>query len=170
MAEPSPIQIIPLPGLPEIVPGDDLAALILRAARLQDLAVQAGDILVVAQKIVSKAEGRLVRLADIVASERAGNFAEEHGKDPRLIELVLRESKRILRMERGIIVAETAHGFICANAGIDASNAPEGMAILLPENPDASASHLQHHLSAGFGVPVGVIVSDTFGRPWREGL
>jgi coenzyme F420-0:L-glutamate ligase/coenzyme F420-1:gamma-L-glutamate ligase len=164
------VQIIPLQGLPEIAPGDDLAGLILRTAKSHDLAVRDGDIIVVAQKIVSKAEGRLVRLADIVPSGHARAFAAEHGKDPHLVEVVLRESRRILKMERGIIVAETGHGFICANAGVDASNAPDGTAILLPEDPDASAARLQAQLSAGFAVPLGVIVADTFGRPWREGL
>lgn len=164
------IEILPLTGLPEVTPGDDIAGAIIAAARLNDLRVLDGDIFVVAQKIVSKSEGRIVRLERIKPSERAGAWAQEWGKDARLIELVLRESKRIVRMERGIIIAETHHGFVCANAGIDVSNAEEGMAILLPEKPDASARSLQARLSEAFGCHVGVIVSDTFGRAWREGL
>ncbi|HYK78902.1 MAG TPA: coenzyme F420-0:L-glutamate ligase [Micropepsaceae bacterium] len=166
----TPIQIFPLPGLPEIQPGDDLARLILGAVRMQDFRVAAGDVFVVAQKIVSKAEGRIVILDAIVPSTRAEKWAEEWGKDSRVIELVLREAKRIVRMERGVIVAETSHGFVCANAGIDLSNADEGTAILLPEDPDASARALQTRLGENLGVDIGIIISDTFGRPWREGL
>jgi coenzyme F420-0:L-glutamate ligase/coenzyme F420-1:gamma-L-glutamate ligase len=164
------IEIFPLSGIPEVAPGDDIASLIARAAKDQDFAVRADDVFVVAQKIVSKAEGRLIRLDTVSPSARAWGWAEEHGKDARLIELVLRETRRIVRMERGVIIAETRHGFVCANAGVDASNAPEGMAILLPDDPDASARQLQARLAAAFAVHVGVIVSDTFGRAWREGL
>jgi coenzyme F420-0:L-glutamate ligase/coenzyme F420-1:gamma-L-glutamate ligase len=170
MAARAALEIFPLTGLPEVSAGDDLAALIVTAAKREDLAVRPDDLFVVAQKIVSKAEGRVVRLDGIVPSRRANDWAEAHGKDARLIELVLREAARIVRMERGIIIAETRHGFVCANAGVDASNAPDGSAILLPEDPDASARKLQAQLAAAFGVPVGVIISDSFGRPWREGL
>ncbi len=165
-----PIQIIPLPGLPEVSPGDGLAHLIAEAARQNVLRIGAGDIFVVAHKIVSKAEGRIVRLDSVKPSERAERWAAEYNKDPRMIELVLLEAKRILKMERGVIVAETSHGFVCANAGVDSSNTPEGTAILLPEDPDRSANVLHAQLTKTFGVPVGVIISDTFGRPWREGL
>jgi coenzyme F420-0:L-glutamate ligase/coenzyme F420-1:gamma-L-glutamate ligase len=164
------IEIFPLPGLSEMRPGDDLAPLILRALEVAGLAVRDGDIFVVAQKIVSKAENRLVALDSITPSARAQAWAREFDKDARLIELVLSEAKHIVKMERGIIVAETQHGFVCANAGVDASNAPEGTAILLPEDPDRSAADLRSALSAALGVAVGVIVSDSFGRPWREGL
>ncbi len=124
----------------------------------------------VAQKIVSKAEGRIVPLDSIEPSERAAQWAAEHHKDSRVIELVLRESSSIVRMERGVIIAKTHHGFVCANAGVDISNVPEGTASLLPEDPDRSASTLQKKLVQAFSVHLGVIISDTFGRPWREGL
>jgi coenzyme F420-0:L-glutamate ligase / coenzyme F420-1:gamma-L-glutamate ligase len=112
----------------------------------------------------------LVRLADVQPTERAIEWAAQYGKDARLIEIVLAQARRIVRMERGVIVAETTHGFICANAGVDASNVPEGTALLLPEDPDRSARAIRDHLSGKFGVSLGVIISDTFGRPWREGL
>ena len=132
--------------------------------------LRSGDIFVVAQKIVSKAEGRIVVLDAIEPSARARDWATEWGKDPRVIELVLRESRRIVRMEKGVIVSETKHGFICANAGVDVSNAQEGTAILLPIDPDASARALLNAFEEGFGIRLAVIVSDTFGRPWRDGL
>lgn len=169
-AVPSPIHLIPLAGLPEICPGDDLALLIANSAQRQDYQVATGDIFVVAQKVVSKAEGRIVRLADIVPSREALEWAEHWGKDPRLIQVVLQQSKTIIRMERGILVSETAHGFICANAGVDASNTAADTAILLPENPDQSARQLEARLAQLFSASVGVIISDTFGRAWREGL
>jgi len=164
------IQIIPLAGLPEIAPGDDLSRLIAEAVKKQDLRVAEGDLFVVAQKIVSKAEGRIIRLDSIQPSKRAEQWAAEYQKDARVIELVLSEASRIVRMERGVIVAETQHGFVCANAGVDVSNAPEGTAILLPDDADRSARALQTRLEENFGVHVAVIISDSFGRPWREGL
>ena len=167
---PSAIEILPLPGLPEIRPGHDLARLIADAAMAQKLRIAARDIFVVAQKIVSKAEGRIIPLSSVQPSERAAQWARQWDKDARVVELVLSESKRILRMERGIIIAETRHGFICANAGVDISNAEEDTAILLPENPDISAGRLQASLCETFGVKIGVVISDTFGRAWREGL
>ena len=165
-----PVEIFPLPGLPEVRPGDDIAGAVAQAVRIRDMRVVEDDIFVVAQKIVSKSEDRVVRLDQVAPSERARIWAEAWSKDARMVEVVLRESKRIVRMERGTIIAETRHGFVCANAGIDVSNTEEGTAILLPENPDASARALQMHLSAAFACHVGVIVSDTFGRAWREGL
>ena len=153
------IHILPVKGLPEVKAGDDLARLIGDAASFAP-----GDILVVAQKVVSKAEGRIVALDDVTPSLQAQEWATAWGKDARVIELVLAESARIVRMEKGIIVAETRHGFVCANAGVDVSNAPDGTAILLPLDPDGSARGLHQRLG------VAVIVSDTFGRPWREGL
>jgi len=164
------IQIFPVPGLPEIKPGDDLARSIADALAAQNFRIQTADILVVAQKIVSKAEGRIVLLQSITASERAIAWAKEWDKDARAIELILRESKRIVRMERGVIIAETYHGFVCANAGVDLSNAPEGTAIVLPVDPDASARALKNRLDEPFQADIGIIVSDTFGRAWREGL
>jgi coenzyme F420-0:L-glutamate ligase/coenzyme F420-1:gamma-L-glutamate ligase len=164
------LQIFPLPGLPEIAKGDDLAALITDAVGAAGLRPMDEDIFVVAQKIVSKAEGQVVDLAGITPSEKAKAWAEEWGKDARVVELILTESESILRMERGIIIAETRHGFVCANAGIDVSNTDAGTAVLLPHNPDVSARNLQARLAESFGVHVAVIVSDTFGRAWREGL
>lgn len=166
----SAIHIIPVSGLPEIRPGDDLASLIVSRLRQLDVTLTPGDIFVIAQKIVSKAEQRIVSLNGITPSQRALEWALQWGKDARLIELVLRESKTIVRMERGIIVSETRHGFICANAGIDASNTAENTAVLLPENLDHSAHTLQMALERAFSVRIGVIISDTFGRAWREGL
>jgi coenzyme F420-0:L-glutamate ligase/coenzyme F420-1:gamma-L-glutamate ligase len=165
-----PIEIRPLPGLPELKPGDDLADAIVRAARAQDVGVREDDIFVVAQKIVSKAEGRIVRLESVTPSKQAFAWAQKWNKDARVVELVLREAQRFIRMERGIIIAQTRHGFVCANAGVDVSNAEAGTAILLPENPDRSAHVLQSRLALAFACHVGVIVSDTFGRAWREGL
>lgn len=165
-----PIEIFPVVGLPEIKPGDDVARLIAEALVAQDVRIQPGDVLVVAQKIVSKAEGRIVLLDSIEPSERALSWAKAWDKDARAVELVLRESKRIVRMERGIIISETQHGFVCANAGIDLSNAPDGTAILLPVDPDASARALKEKLDATLQADIVVIISDTFGRPWREGL
>jgi coenzyme F420-0:L-glutamate ligase/coenzyme F420-1:gamma-L-glutamate ligase len=164
------VEIFPLPGLPDVKPGDDIAGAIAHAVRGQNMRVLEDDIFVVAQKIVSKSEGRIVRLDQVVPSERARAWADAWSKDARIVELVLRESVRVVRMERGIIIAETRHGFVCANAGVDVSNAEEGTAVLLPENPDASARVLQMRLSEIFAAHVGVIVSDTFGRAWREGL
>jgi coenzyme F420-0:L-glutamate ligase/coenzyme F420-1:gamma-L-glutamate ligase len=157
-----PIRIVGVPGLPEVRAGDDLAALIRAAAERID----SDTIVVIAQKIVSKAEGAVVDLRLIAPSELAGNWAARYGKDARLIELVLRESRRIVRMDRGVLIAETRHGFITANAGVDQSNVPgEHFATMLPVDPDASAGRIRAALGCG-----AVIISDTFGRPWREGL
>jgi coenzyme F420-0:L-glutamate ligase / coenzyme F420-1:gamma-L-glutamate ligase len=164
------VQIFPLSGLPEVKAGDDLPRLILAAARAQDFSLQQNDVVVIAQKIVSKAEDRSVRLDSIMPSDRAVRWAREWGKDSRVVELVLQESKRIVRMERGVIISETRHGLVCANAGVDLSNAEAGKALLLPEDSDASARILQQQLSAAFNVNLAVIISDTFGRAWREGL
>jgi coenzyme F420-0:L-glutamate ligase/coenzyme F420-1:gamma-L-glutamate ligase len=166
---PPSIRLVPLSGLPEIVPGDDLASLLRDAARDAGVAL-AGNILVVCQKVVSKAEGRLVALADITPGPEAERIAAEHGRDPRQVEVVLRESRRIVRRGNGVLITETRHGFVCANSGVDLSNAPgEDIAVLLPIDPDASARRLSDALSSAEGrTPV--IVTDTFGRPWREGL
>ncbi len=165
-----PIRLIPLHGIPAIAPGADLAALLRRAAQASDTQLANGA-LVVAQKIVSKAEGRIVRLADVEPSAEAQRIAIEDGKDPRHVEVVMRETARVVRHEHGVWIAETRHGFVCANAGVDLSNAPgEGYAVLLPENPDASAQRIRDALLAAGDGPLAVIISDTFGRPWREGL
>jgi coenzyme F420-0:L-glutamate ligase/coenzyme F420-1:gamma-L-glutamate ligase len=167
--QPTPIRLIPLPGLPEIAPGCDLAAAIRDAARAADVPL-AGRIVVVCQKIVSKAEGRLVPLASVEPSPLAREIATEHERDPRQVELVLRESRRIVRRGRGVLITETHHGFVCATAGVDLSNAPgPDVAVLLPLDPDASARRLCEALSTPAG-PTPVVISDTFGRPWREGL
>lgn len=164
------IRVIPVPGLPEVSGGDDVSALIMQALRRAELSLADGDILVVAQKIVSKAEGRVVPLDSIEPSPRASEWARSFEKDPRVVEVVLRESKRIVRMERGVLISETEHGFVCANAGVDTSNVMEGTVTLLPGDPDASARRIRSALESAFGVRLAVIVSDTFGRPWREGL
>lgn len=164
------IELRPIPGLPLVKPGDDLVALIGDAAHGADLALQDG-VLVVCQKVVSKAEGRVVRLADVKPSALADEIAEAHDKDPRQVEVVLRESVRIVRRGHGVLITETRHGFVCANSGVDLSNAVEpDSAVLLPEDPDASAETLRAGLCKRGAGPLAVIVSDTFGRPWREGL
>jgi coenzyme F420-0:L-glutamate ligase/coenzyme F420-1:gamma-L-glutamate ligase len=164
------IRIFALQGIPEIQPGDDLGATIVEAIRQNSLEAAESDVVVIAQKIVSKAEGRIVPLASLEPSAQAAAWAQEYGKDPRVVELVLREARRVIRMERGILIVETHHGFVCANAGVDVSNAPPGTATLLPQDPDRSAERLRNHLTQACGVPMSVIISDTFGRPWREGL
>ena len=165
------VRILSVPGIPVIVPGDDLAALIQQAAENASLAVQDGDIVVVTQKIVSKAEGCLVSLADVTPSPLAEQFARQWDKDARQVEVVLQASRRIVKMDRGVIIAETHHGFICANAGVDRSNMEgDDVVAVLPPDPDASARAIRDRLRAQMGVDVAVIISDTFGRPWREGL
>jgi len=162
------LEILPVEGIPEVQPGDDLSELISRTAE-EDL--RAGDILIVTHKIVSKAEGRLVDLRAIEPSALAKGFAAHYERDPRQIEVVLRESRRIVRMDRGLIIAETRHGFVCANAGVDVSNVPgDDRVCLLPVDPDASATRLRKALVAQTGSNLAVIVSDSFGRPWREGI
>jgi len=164
------IRIIPVPGMPEVRPGDDLAALIGDALEQRALALADGDVIVVAQKVVSKAEGALVRLAEIEPSALATTFAAAYEKDPRHVEVVLREARRIVRMDRGVLIVETKHGFICANAGVDASNVEgEETLSLLPVDPDGSARVIRGALEQRFGMRLAVIISDTFGRPWREG-
>ena len=165
------LELIGLRDLPEIQPGDDLAAQIVTAALRAGEPLCPGDILVVTQKIVSKAEGRLVQLSDVVPSPFAAQWAITHRCDARVVELVLRESRRIVRMDRGVLIAETHHGFVCANAGVDLSNVAGGQwATLLPVDPDASANRVRDGVTARTGNPVAVVVSDTFGRPWREGV
>ena len=156
------LEITALSSLPEVRPGDDLAFLIRGAGEVMDRTA----VLAVAQKIVSKAEGAIVDLREIQPSSLAKSWASEWTKDPRLIELILTQSRRIVKMDRGVIISETQHGFICANAGVDQSNVPgDDHATVLPSDPDASALRLLKALECG-----AVIVTDTFGRPWREGL
>jgi coenzyme F420-0:L-glutamate ligase/coenzyme F420-1:gamma-L-glutamate ligase len=156
--------VFPVEGLPELREGDDLAALILERATLED-----DDVVVVAQKAISKIEGRVVRLDDVTPSERAIEIAGDEG-DPRRLEWILREAKRVVRVRAPLVICETKHGFICASAGVDQSNTPEeGTLVLLPLDPDASAASLREELRARTGREVGVIITDSFGRPWRQG-
>jgi len=164
------IRLLGLDGIPEIQPGDDIAAMIGDAIERSGHGLQPDDVLVVTHKVVSKAEGRLVDLRTITPSTLAASIAGRFGKDARQVEVVLRESTRIVRMDRGVIISETAHGLICANAGVDASNVSNDTVCLLPVDPDASAAALRSYLEARFGVAPGVIVSDSFGRPWRVGI
>ncbi len=157
------MNVFGVEGLPELEPGADLAGLIAGATQLED-----GDVVVVAQKAVSKAEGRIVRLADVEPSERAVAIAGE--RDPRRVEVILRESARIVRLRPPLVISQTRHGYVCASAGVDASNAPEQDAlVLLPLDPDASAAGLRDRLRELTGRQVAVIVSDSFGRAWRQG-
>ena len=157
-------SVLPVTGIPELRAGDDLAALILERIELED-----ADIVVVAQKAVSKIEGRVVHLEDIEPSARAKEIAGHH-TDPRRVEAILREALRVVRVRPPLVICETRHGFICASAGVDASNAPEPeMLVLLPLDPDASAVRLRDALRERTGCDVGVIVTDSFGRPWRQG-
>lgn len=164
------ISIIGLTGIPEIVVGDDLPAMIVSAAQNAQLEIQEGDVFVIAQKVVSKAEGRVIELETVLPSQEAIEWANQFDKDARMVEVVLGQSRRIVRKERGVMICETHHGFVCANAGVDNSNIAPGFVVLLPEDPDASARHIQSALEEAFGVRLAIIISDTFGRPWREGL
>jgi coenzyme F420-0:L-glutamate ligase/coenzyme F420-1:gamma-L-glutamate ligase len=166
------IAIIPIPGLPMIEPGMALDALLGDAIDGARVGVKAQDVVVVCQKVISKAEGALVQLDDVEPSPFALQLASQtQGKDPRAVEVVLRQTKRIVRNDRGHLIVETAHGWVCANAGMDESNGvADGVVTLLPEDADASAQRLRASLSARFGVDLAVVVTDTFGRPWREGL
>lgn len=164
----SGIRILPVTGVPEVAPGDDLAEVLISSAG-HDL--RDGDVLVVTHKIVAKAEGCIVDLRTVEPSALAKRFATEYGKDPRQIEVVLRETRRIVRMDRGVIISETHHGFVCANAGVDASNVPAAENVcLLPVAPDASAKRIREALANRLGVDVAVVVSDSFGRAWRFGI
>ena len=163
------IRIIGIRGIPEISKGDDIGAIIADALEQQVGVLKEDDIVVVTQKIVSKAEGRVRALDSYKPSKRAIKLAAELGKDSKHVQAILEESRRILRAERGIIIAETKHGLICANAGIDQSNVKPNMISLLPEDPDASARNIRNSVKKKTGVSVAVIISDTFGRPFREG-
>jgi coenzyme F420-0:L-glutamate ligase / coenzyme F420-1:gamma-L-glutamate ligase len=168
---PSEMRVIGLPGLPSITPGIDLAGAILEIAKVDGVPLRDGDILIVTSKIVSKAEGRLVDLRTITPSAFATQIAKIQDKDERLVEVVLRESRRIVKMDQRTIVAETHLGLVCANAGVDESNVEgENIVALLPVDPDRSARQLREKIRELAGAEVSVIISDTFGRPWREGL
>jgi coenzyme F420-0:L-glutamate ligase/coenzyme F420-1:gamma-L-glutamate ligase len=165
------IRIFGIEGLPEIRPGDDVPALLFARLSSAHFPFMPGDICVVTQKIISKAEGSLVDLRTISPSPFAQNLAARIHKDPRLLEVILRESKRIVRMDRDILICETRHGFICANAGVDQSNIPgDSIVSVLPADPDESARNFRQGLQKYFQVDIPVIITDTFGRPWREGL
>ena len=167
------ITLTPLPDIPMVRPGDDLARLMIGACENNALAPADGDIVVVAQKIVSKAEGRYVDLAKICPSPRAAKLAAEVDKDPRLVEVILAESRRVVRKRPGVLIVEHRLGFIMANAGVDRSNIEADIAaepvLLLPRDPDASARRLHEQLAAHFGNRLGVIISDSWGRAWRQG-
>jgi len=165
-----PIELISIAGLPEIREGNDLARLIVEAARNARIVFHNGDILVIAQKVVSKAEGRLLKLSTIEPSPHASQLAAKVRRDPRLVEIILRESRRIVR-EHPVLIVETHHGFVCANAGVDHSNVPgDEVVTLLPRDPDRSARGLAAELRRLTKKRIAVIISDTFGRPWRLGL
>lgn len=166
------LRLIALPGIPEIERGAALAELLLAALARAGLALQPGDLLVLAQKIISKSEGRAVPLAGVEPCTRAQEMAREAHKDPRLVELMLRESRTVLRVKPGIIITEHKLGFVMANAGIDQSNVPgdDDTALLLPENPDASARKLRDVIKSQTGAAIGVLIIDSFGRAWRHGV
>ena len=170
-AAPGEIRILPLKVTGEIQPGSSLSKVLLAAARHAQLRFEAGDILVVKHKAVSKAEGALVALDDVRPSAGSQAWARRYGLDAHVRELALRESRRIIRQKRNVLITETRHGFICANSGVDVSNVDGGAhAVLLPADPDKSAARLRREFKQLTGVEIAVIVSDSFGRPWREGL
>jgi coenzyme F420-0:L-glutamate ligase / coenzyme F420-1:gamma-L-glutamate ligase len=165
------VRILPLPVDGEIRPGDSLSERLLTAAKKQGIRFEARDILVVKHKVVSKAEGALVALDEIRPSAASRDWARRYGLDARVTELALRESRRVVRRKRGVLITETRHGFVCANGGVDVSNVDGGgHAVLLPEDPDRSASRLRMELKKRLRLEMAVIVSDSFGRPWREGV
>jgi coenzyme F420-0:L-glutamate ligase / coenzyme F420-1:gamma-L-glutamate ligase len=165
------IRVIPIRGIPEVHPGDSISEVLLAAMARQRLKLSAEDILVIKHKIVSKSEGKLVRLDDVRPTAATRTWARRYGLDARSVELGLRESRRIVRRGHGVLITETRHGFICANSGVDVSNVDGGEhAVLLPDDPDASAARIHRDVRKRTGIAVPVIISDSFGRPWREGL
>jgi coenzyme F420-0:L-glutamate ligase / coenzyme F420-1:gamma-L-glutamate ligase len=167
----SEIRLISINGIPEIRPGDDLGTMIARAAEKMPLKLSDGDIITVAQKVISKAEGRLVNLESVTPSEFANEIAKKQRRDPRLVEVILSESAGIVRSDERVLITETKHGFVCANAGVDRSNVVgKDWVSLLPVAPDDSALLLKTRLAELLNVNVAVIITDTFGRAWREGL
>ena len=169
--KPTEVRLIPIRFADDVLPGDSIADMLLEAVRRNRQKFQAGDILVVKHKIISKAEGRFVDLATIMPSAESSAWAERYDLDPRVIELALRESRAVVRRQNGVLITETHHGFLCANSGIDISNVDGGKtALLLPENPDRSAANLRRALKKHIRLKIPVIITDSFGRPWREGL
>ena len=165
-----PLTVTALEGIPEISAGDDLAALIATASQAQTLNITSDDVLVIAHKVVSKAEGRIRHLADVRPTPKASELARALNKNPSLVQVVLDESREVLRASRGVLVAVTHHGFVCANAGVDASNVPGGDAVvLLPENPDQSARGLRARIQQLLGATPAILITDSFGRAWRQG-
>ncbi len=165
------LRAIPLAGIGEVRAGDDVSAILLDALSCAGLQLAEGDVLVIKHKIISKAEGRIVRLDDVQPSPQAAEWAARYKLDARVVELALRESRRIVRQEKGVLITETRHGLVCANSGVDLSNVDGGRsAVLLPEDADRSAARLRDQLQQRLGISFAVIISDSFGRPWREGL
>ena len=163
------VEVLPLKGLPEVREGSDVAGLVIAALNRSGIRLRDRDIVVVKQKIVSKAEGQVVRLSEVVPGRRAESVAKAEGKDPRLMELILRESVRVVRSGHGVVITETKHGFVCANSGVDQSNVGRGYASLLPADSDLSARRIRKTLEHRTGRSLAVVVTDTFGRPWRRG-
>jgi len=164
------LRVVPLRGIPIVQQGDDLAAQIVEAAQAQGTPIEDGDVLAVTQRVVSRAEGRIYRLEEFEPSPYARDYAERYDKDPHVVEAVLRESTRIIRQVGGVFITETRHGYKCANAGVDASNVGgEGFVSLLPVDPDASCARIRAGIRERTGADVAVIMTDTFGRPWRHG-
>jgi coenzyme F420-0:L-glutamate ligase/coenzyme F420-1:gamma-L-glutamate ligase len=163
------IEVFPVSGIPEVKKGVVLATLILEALNRLGFQLQDGDIIVVKQKVVSKSEGRVIKIASVTPGQKAKKLAKAQGKDPRLMELILRESVRVVRAGHGVIITETRHGFVCANSGVDQSNVGMSYAALLPVDPDLSARRIRRGLEKATGVRLAVVVTDTFGRPWRNG-
>jgi coenzyme F420-0:L-glutamate ligase/coenzyme F420-1:gamma-L-glutamate ligase len=163
------VRVFPVEGIKRVEEGDELGGLISLALLKHRFQLADDDIVVVTQKIVSKSEGRLARLSEVRPTKRAAALAADLDRDPRIVELVLRESKRVVRKGHGVLITETKHGFVCANSGIDVSNVKSGYAALLPLDPDASSRRIRKTLERATGRRLAVIVTDTFGRPWREG-
>jgi len=163
------LEVFPLQGIPEVEEGADLPLLVVSALRKSMVKLEDGDIVVLKQKLVSKAEGKVVRLDSVLPSKMAQQLAREEGKDPRLMELVLQEAVRVVRRGHGVVITETKHGFVCANSGVDQSNVGTGFASLLPTDSDRSARKIRRALEAKTKKRLAVIVTDTFGRPWRRG-
>lgn len=170
----STVTLTAVPGLPLVKPGDDLCGLLIAAIDQADIAPRSQDVLVIAQKIVSKAEDRYVDLADIVPSARARELAADVDKDPRLIEVILSESEQVVRYKKGVLIVAHRLGFVMANAGVDQSNIERvdghERVLILPANPDASCTAIKARLDTHYGVELGIVINDSFGRPWRNGV
>lgn len=167
----STIALIPIPDIPQIQPGDDLISILLDAIDRSKVGLKDGDILVMCQKIVSKAEGAVVDLKTVEPSPFASQIADQWEKDPRIVEVVLQESKRIVMMKNGVVITETKQGWVCANSGVDASNTlADDIVIVLPEDPDRSAKNMRVAIQERRNISIGIVITDTFGRPWRDGL